>query len=94
MSTGLPPGPHTSAPTFSHAEELREEIIVAAREAAILIARGDRGARVQACLDTAAKAVVRLELLYGRMGITDRRDETIQMQAIIERLQAKLKAMR
>jgi hypothetical protein len=82
-----------NVPASSHAEELREEIIVAAREAAVLIARGHRGVKVQACLDRAAKAVVRLELLYGRMGITDRRDETIQMQAIIERLRAKLKAM-
>lgn len=43
-------------------------------------------------LDRAENAVARLKLQYARMGIADGREEAIQMQAIIEKLEATLKA--
>ncbi len=78
--------------TRSRAEVLREGIVKAVREAETLLVAGQRGETVQTCLAQARRLAAELKALSLRMGYSEGYDDAVQISAIIEKLQAMLKA--
>ena len=76
--------------TRSRAEVLRQGIIEAEREAAALLAAGDRGARAHTCVERARTLATEFKVLSRRMGSKEGYDDAVHLLAIIEELQAKL----
>jgi hypothetical protein len=77
--------------TRSRSEVLKEGIVAATNEAAALLALGDSGARAVLCLEAARKLAAELKTLSQRMGSEEPYRDAVQMLAIIEELQAKLR---
>jgi hypothetical protein len=78
--------------TRSRSEVLKEGIVAATNEAAALLALGDRGALAAvACLESARKLAAELKTLSQRMGSEEAFKDAVQMLAIIEELQIKLR---
>ena len=77
--------------TRSRAEVLRQGIVGAAREAATLLVSGDRGAKAHTYVERARTLAIELKALSRRMGSKEGYDDAVQLLAIIEELQAKLK---
>jgi hypothetical protein len=79
-------------PKRSPLEVRRQGIVAALREAAALLAAGDRGVRTRACIEHAATLAAELKALSQRMGSPEGCDEAIRMLAAIEALQGKLES--
>jgi hypothetical protein len=77
--------------TRSRSEVLKQGIVAATNEATALLAIGDRGARAVACLEAARKLAAELKTLSQRMGSEEAYKDAVQMLAMIEELQAKLR---
>ena len=77
--------------TRSRPEVLRQTIREAGREAAALLAAGDRGQRAHTCVERARRLATELKTLSRRMGSAEGYEDAVKLLAIIEELQAKLK---
>jgi hypothetical protein len=78
--------------TRSRTEVLRQGIVDAANETAALLAAGDAGAKASTCLERGRALATELKTLAQRMGSEEGYEDAIQMLAMIENLQAALKA--
>jgi len=74
----------------SRTEVMRQGIVDAAREAALLLVAGDAGERARACAERARTLATELKALSRRMGSAEGHDEAVRLLAMIEELQARL----